>query len=66
MSEGWRKVFKIVKSYNGGTAVKRESSINVEAMTVREFGNVAAERGVSAASLLVESGPQPSPLVPSD
>lgn len=41
----------------GGTKVKRETIINIQAMTIRELGDVAADRGVSAASLLAGSGP---------
>ena len=36
----------------------------ITALTVRELGDAAAARGVSAASLLRESGPQPAPSAP--
>lgn len=39
--------------------MKREQ-IDIQAMTVLELGDVAAARGVTVASLLDESGPQPA------
>lgn len=46
---------------NRGYLVKREQMIRLEAMTIRELGDLAFERGVSAASLLPESEPRPAP-----
>lgn len=44
--------------------MKNEQNSDVSVMTVRELGNEAEARGVSAASLLTESGPQPAPSRP--
>lgn len=47
-----------------GDDMRNEQSFDIQVMTVRELGDVAADRGVSAASLLERSGPQPAPSTP--
>ena len=43
-----------------------EAKTRFESMTVREFGDMAAELGVSAASLLDRREPRHAPLEPGD
>jgi len=60
LSEGAANVYQALKTatHMGENALKHE---HIQALTVRELGNIAAKLGVAASSLLVGYEPQPAP-----